>query len=98
MYMHVSCGMYMYEICTIYMYLFSGIIYVAAGLRILIPPSPHYRGTRTSFSPSIDDCWYGRVILIFKMRVRTDTGGVMECKCALIETLFDYCPTEGRVW
>ncbi len=22
----------------------------------------------------------------------------MECQCALIETLYDYCPREGRVW
>ena len=63
-----------------------------------IPPPPHYHGTRTAFSPSIDDCWYGRVNLIFKMRVRTDAGAVMECQCALIETLYDYCPREGRTW
>jgi hypothetical protein len=30
------------------------------------------------------------------MRVRTDAGGVMECQCALIETLYDYCPREER--
>ena len=58
----------------------------------------HYRGTLASFSPSVGECWYGRVNLIFKMRVRTDSGSVMECQCALIETLFDYCPREGRVW
>ena len=22
----------------------------------------------------------------------------MECQCALIETLYDYCPKEGRTW
>jgi hypothetical protein len=27
--------------------------------------------------PSIDACWYGRVNLIFKIRVRTDTGPVI---------------------
>ncbi len=42
--------------------------------------------------------FFRRVNLIFKMRVRTDAGGVMECQCALFETLFEYCPTEGRVW
>ena len=63
-----------------------------------IPPPPHYRGTRAAFSPSIDACWYGRVNLIFKMRVLTDAGGVMECQCALIETMYDYCPREGRTW
>ena len=63
-----------------------------------IPPPPHYQGTRAAFSPSIDACWYGRVNLIFKMRVLTDAGGVMECQCALIETMYDYCPREGRTW
>jgi hypothetical protein len=61
-----------------------------------IPPPPHFTGSLSHFSPSVDDCWYGRVNLIFKMRVLTDAGGVMECQCALIETLFDYCPREGR--
>jgi hypothetical protein len=32
------------------------------------------------------------------MRVRTDAGPVMECQCALIGTLFDNCPREGRHW
>ena len=63
-----------------------------------ILPPPHYRGTLASFSPSVDECWYGQVNLIFKMRVRTDSGSVMECQCALIETLYDYCPRECRVW
>jgi hypothetical protein len=48
--------------------------------------------------PSIDACWYGQVNLIFKIRVRTDAGPVIECQCALIETLFDYCPSKGRNW
>ncbi len=67
-----------------------------------IPPPPHHRGTHSAFSPSIDACWYGRVNLIFKIRVRTDAGPdtrpVMECQCSLIETLSDYCPREGRNW
>ena len=62
-----------------------------------IPPPPHYRGTLSAFSPSVCECWYGRVNLIFKMRIRTDSGSVMECQCALIEIFFDYCPREGRV-
>ncbi len=63
-----------------------------------IPLPQHHRGTRSALSPSIDACWYGRVNLIFKIRVRTDAGPVIECQCALIETLFDYCPREGRNW
>ena len=37
----------------------------AAGLRHVYPPPPHYRGKPSDFSPSIDECWYGRVDLIF---------------------------------
>ncbi len=65
---------------------------------LFIQPPPHYQGTQASFSPSVGECWYGQVNLIFKMHVRTDSGSVMECQCALIETLYDYCPREGRVW
>ena len=73
-------------------------MYLRQDYVFFIPPPPHHRGTRSAFSPSIDACWYGRVNLIFKIRVRTDAGPVMECQCALIDTLFDYCPREGRDW
>ncbi len=73
-------------------------MYVWQDYVFFIPPPPHHCGRRSAFIPSIDACWYGRVNLIFKMRVRTDAGPVMECQCALIETLFDYCPREGRHW
>jgi hypothetical protein len=73
-------------------------MYLRQDYVIFLPPPQHHRGTRSAFSPSIDACWYGRVDLIFKIRVRTDAGPVMECQCALIKTLFDYCPREGRNW
>ena len=63
-----------------------------------IPPPPHYSGSAANFSPSLHDCWYGRVNLIFKMRIRTDTGGLMECQCALIEVFYDYCPGQTKPW
>ena len=64
-----------------------------------IPPTPHYSGTPSAFSPSTDECWYGRVNLIFKMRLRTDGGRIMECQCALIEILYDYCPSShAKPW
>ena len=92
-----------YGVCiSVYLLVSKCMMYVSFSLRqdyvFFIPPPPHYRGTRAAFSPSIDDCWYGRVNLIFKMRVLTDAGGVMECQCALIETMYDYCPREGRTW
>jgi hypothetical protein len=63
---------------------------------MFIPPPPHCRERVSDFSPAIDACWYGRVNLIFKMRVRTDSGRLMECKCALIETMYDYCPNKTK--
>ena len=63
-----------------------------------IPPPPHYRGSLAAFNPAINQCWYGRVNLIFKMRIRTDDGRTKECQCALIETLFDYCPGRAKTW
>ncbi len=46
-----------------------------------IPPPPHFPRTRSAFSPSLDECCYGRVAQIFKMQIRTDAGDVMECQC-----------------
>ena len=62
-----------------------------------IPPPQFYRGKRSRFIASVDDCWYGRVALLFAFHVRTDQGSLMECKCAMIETLWDYCPDECPV-
>ena len=64
-----------------------------------IPPPPHFAGPASAFSPSIDECWYRRVNLIFTMRVRTDGGRLKECLCALIETLYDYYPSsQAKSW
>ena len=41
---------------------------------------------------------YLYVLIHMYIICRRIDGGVMECQCALIETLFDYCPREGRVW
>ncbi len=65
---------------------------------MFILPPPHYRGKPSDFSPAINECWYGRVTLTFKMRVRTDAGLLMECQCALIETMYDYRPTNSKSW
>ena len=65
---------------------------------MFIQQCPHFQGPPSSFSPSIHECWYGRVNLIFKMRLSTDAGRLMECQCALIETLYDYCPAQTKPW
>ena len=37
-----------------------------------IPPSPFFEGNRAEFDAALDSCWYGRVLLLFRMRVKTD--------------------------
>jgi hypothetical protein len=32
------------------------------------------------------------------MRIRTDAGRTKECQCELIETLYDYCPGQAKMW
>ena len=50
------------------------------------------------FNPSMGDCWYGRVALLFRFHVSTVQGGLMECTCTMLETQWDYCPGERRPW
>jgi hypothetical protein len=63
-----------------------------------VPPPQFYHGRRSRFSPSINECWYGRVALLFKIHVRTDSGESMACTCAMMETLWDYCPGQSKRW
>jgi hypothetical protein len=61
-----------------------------------IPPPPFYEGTRAEFEVSMDSCWYGRVVLLFSMLVKTDQKDrngrsvLKECDCAMIDCLYDY--------
>ncbi len=63
-----------------------------------IPPPPFFEGIRAEFDVTLDSCWYGRVLLLFRIRVKTDekdTKGrsvLMDCDCAMIDCLYDYAP------
>ena len=37
----------------------------------ILPPL-FYQGTRTEFEAGLDSCWYGRVVLLFSILVKTD--------------------------
>ena len=47
---------------------------------------------------TLDNCWYGRVVLLFRIRVKTDEKDrngrsvLMDCDCAMIDCLYDYAP------
>ena len=62
----------------------------------LIPPPPFYEGNRAEFEASLDSCWYGRVVLLFSIVVKTarkDRDGrsvLKECDCDMIDCLYDY--------
>ena len=61
-----------------------------------IQPPPFYEGTRAEFEASLDSCWYGRVVLLFSILVKTDQkerdgkSVLKECECAMIVCLYDY--------
>ena len=54
-----------------------------------IPPPPFYTGRRGGFEIDVDSCWYGRVVLLFRIKVKGDSGEIWECDCAMIDVLFD---------
>jgi hypothetical protein len=61
-----------------------------------IPPRPFYEGTRAEFDVTLESCWYGRVVLLFSILVKTDqkdSNGrsvLKKCDCAMIDCLYDY--------
>jgi hypothetical protein len=65
-----------------------------------IPPRPFYEGTRAEFDVTLKSCWYGRVVLLFSILVKTDqkdSNGrsvLKKCDCAMIDCLYDYA--KGR--
>ena len=63
-----------------------------------IPPPPFFEGNRAEFDVTLDNCWYGRVLLLFRIRVKTDKKGrncrsvLMDWDCAMIDCLYDCAP------
>ena len=65
---------------------------------LFIPPPPFFEGTRAKFDTTLEDCWYGRVVLLFRIRVKLDKRDgdgrsvQTDCDCAMIECLYDFAP------
>lgn len=65
---------------------------------LFIPPPPFFDGSRAEFDTTLEDCWYGRVELLFRIRVKLDKKDGdgrsvrMDCDCAMIECLYDFAP------
>ena len=57
-----------------------------------VPPEPFYSGRKRDFEIDLDTCWYGRVVLLFRIKVKSDSGQIWECDCAMIDVLFDLKP------
>ena len=77
-------------------------MHIVQDYAFFIPPPPFYTGMRSMFCPSLDKCWFGRVALLFRVHVRRDDGELVECDCAMMETLcqglWDYCPGNPESW
>ncbi len=43
---------------------------------------------------ALESVWYGRVALLFKMTVQTDSNQLRDMECVMIDVFFDYA--EGR--
>ena len=63
-----------------------------------VPQPPFFEGIRAEFDVTLDNCWYGRVVLLFRILVKTDKKDrdgrsvLMDCDCAMIDCLHDYAP------
>ena len=59
-----------------------------------IPPRPFNDATgrrrHRDFDLSLDNVWYGSVLLMFKMTVQTDSHELKDVECAMIDVYYDY--------
>ena len=59
--------------------------------------SHSYEGALANIEPTLDTCWFGRVVLC-RFQVKTDkmddkgSSVLMDCNCALIDCLYNYAP------
>ena len=76
---------------------------------LFIPPppfrGPFFEGTSADFDTTLEDCWYGRMVLLFRCRVKLDKKDGdgrsvrMDCNrdCAMIKCLYDFALGRSRV-
>ena len=69
---------------------------------------PFYEGIRAEIEcagleASLGSCWYGRVVLLFSIRVKADQKDrdgrsvLKACDCSMIDCLYDYVGSGGEV-
>ncbi len=65
---------------------------------LFVPPPTFFEGTCAEFDNTLEDCWYRRVVLLFRVLVKLDKmdgdgrSVWMDCNCAMIECLYDFAP------
>ena len=65
-----------------------------------IPPPPFLEGTSAEIDTTLEDCWFGRLVLLFRVQVKLDKEDgdgrsvQMDCNCAMIKCLYDFA--QGR--
>ena len=61
-----------------------------------IPPPQFYHGRRSRFSPSMDECWYGRVVLLFTIHVCSNFVLILVAWKGANAQLWRLCGTVAR--
>ena len=61
-----------------------------------VPPPSFYTGRKRDFEVDLDTCWYGRVLLLFSIKVKSDSDQIWECDCAMIDVLYDLKPARCK--
>ena len=59
-------------------------------------PPPFYTGRKRDFEVDLHTCWYGRVVVLFRIKVKSDSGQIWERDCAMIDILFDLKPARCK--
>jgi hypothetical protein len=62
-----------------------------------IPPPQFVSGKQSRFRPSIEECWYRRVVLLFCFRILTENDETVECDCAKLDVLSTYVPGNTHI-
>lgn len=71
----------------------------------VVPPKPFYAGRKRDLEVNLDTSWYSLVLLLFRIKVlilsrikvKSDSGQIWECDCAMIDVLLDLEPARHSV-
>ena len=57
-----------------------------------VPPPSLYTGRKRDFEVDLHTCWYGHVVVLIRIKVKSDSSQIWECDCDMIDVLIDLKP------